>query len=381
MPSRGANATPTTAFVLSTLEVGGSERKTVRVVNALHSLGYAVSIAYLNPPSTLIDDIDSGIPIHFLNRTGKFSVSAMTSLRKVILSQRVTRLVSINLYPTLYTVTNKLFAPKQEVQCLSMINTGGLSEKEQGLMRIYAPLLRRCDRIFFGCDKLRQEWISRYRIRSSQAFCLYNGVDTDFFCRAGFESMRTRIRSGLGISCGDLVVGTVGKLTAKKNQADLVKTLAQLRSRASRKSYAIIVGDGPERDNLVELAKTLAVEDCCFFVGEQDDVRPYLAASDVFVLPSQWETFSNAALEAMSMGLPCVLSSVGGAGEMIQNGFNGFLYSVGDIIALTEVLLKFDNDLNLAVELGKNARMFTEQKFSFQRMVKEYQEEVLDCRN
>ena len=95
----------------------------------------------------------------------------------------------------------------------------------------------------------------------------------------------------------------------------------------------MLVGDGPEREAIVEYAKRLGILDRLHMVGASDDVRPYLKASDVFRvnidLPSK--TFSNAALEATAMGLPVVTSDVGGAREMFPAGSSGTIYLRDDV--------------------------------------------------
>ena len=87
-------------------------------------------------------------------------------------------------------------------------------------------------------------------------------------------------------------------------------------------------GDGPLREQLLRRAVELEIADRVHFIGEVEDVRPVLAAMDVFVLPSiAVESFSNAALEAMSMGRPVILSDIGGAREMIDDGVEGYVVS------------------------------------------------------
>jgi glycosyltransferase involved in cell wall biosynthesis len=104
------------------------------------------------------------------------------------------------------------------------------------------------------------------------------------------------------------------------------------------------------------------------------DVRPVLAILDVFVLPSLYiETFSNAALEAMAMGTPVVLSRIGGAAEMVRDGEEGYLLEPHDLaLRLPDLLERLARDPQLRERMSANARSRVERKFGFQNMVARY---------
>jgi glycosyltransferase involved in cell wall biosynthesis len=136
-----------------------------------------------------------------------------------------------------------------------------------------------------------------------------------------------------------LLMGTVGAMRPEKNQEVLITTLRRLRV-ARVDAHLVIAGDGPMRDHLRRCAADLEVADRVHFIGEIEDVRPVLGALDVFVLPSlAVESFSNAALEAMSMARPVILSDVGGAREMIDDGVEGYVVSATELPARLPALI------------------------------------------
>ena len=139
------------------------------------------------------------------------------------------------------------------------------------------------------------------------------------------------------------------------------------------RSLALIVGGGEKELALKKKAADAGVSDFIRFPGEMHDVRSALAAMDVFVLTSLSETFSNAALEAMAMGRPVVLSDVGGAREMVWEGVNGHLYPPSDIVHLTSILGKLAADSHALRRMGEEARRTIVERFSFSRMVDEYE--------
>jgi glycosyltransferase involved in cell wall biosynthesis len=109
--------------------------------------------------------------------------------------------------------------------------------------------------------------------------------------------------------------------------------------------------------------------------GNVSDVRPVIAAMDVFVLPSLAETFSNAALEAMAMRVPVVLSKVGGATEMVRDGIDGYIVAPDRLTEeLPQLLSRLAGDRTLRLSAGERARRRVEESFSFDAMVDNYEE-------
>jgi glycosyltransferase involved in cell wall biosynthesis len=115
------------------------------------------------------------------------------------------------------------------------------------------------------------------------------------------------------------------------------------------------------------------MQSCVTFAGAQSDVRPALSAMDVFVLPSHTETFSNAALEAMAMAKPVILSKVGGASEMVRDGIDGFTLEARALHDTLPVLLaRLREDQDLRESLGRAARERIARDFSLDGMVARY---------
>jgi len=143
-----------------------------------------------------------------------------------------------------------------------------------------------------------------------------NAVD-----HARFSGDRAAARTQLGVEqC--FVVGTVSRLVEQKAVADLIEAVA----RCSPGSRLLIVGDGPQRWSLAQLAARRRVD--VTFLGERDDVPALLPAFDLFALTSRWEGEPVALLEAMAAGLPCVATDTAGAREVLGGG-SGVLVGIG----------------------------------------------------
>jgi glycosyltransferase involved in cell wall biosynthesis len=169
------------------------------------------------------------------------------------------------------------------------------------------------------------------------------------------------------------VIGCVGRLDREKNQSALLSVAARLNSETQR-CDVLLIGDGPERESLKQQAIDLGIGDRVHFLGRMDDVRCALAAMDVFALPSiAVETFSNAALEAMAMSLPVVLSDIAGAPEMVVDGETGFLYEKDDLERLTNLLVRLRDDEALRETIGRNAREAVARRFDINQMYDAYE--------
>ncbi|MBI2173787.1 MAG: glycosyltransferase [Candidatus Omnitrophica bacterium] len=133
----------------------------------------------------------------------------------------------------------------------------------------------------------------------------------------------------------------------------------------------VILGDGPAREQLQKQIRELnlvGVE----FMGQVQDVLPYLQRSGIFVLPSRSEGLPNALLQAMATGLACVATTVGGIPEVIQQGGNGYLVAPGDPNALSERLLELLADPEKRHRMGLAARQTVETHYTMDAMVERY---------
>jgi len=370
---RRDNQTAPFLFLLNTLEIGGSEWKIVRIINELRRRGRNVHIAYLNRPETLLQEVSPGTPVICLHRAGKISLRAFGRLRNYVTSREISRIICVNLYPMLYAMPVMYFGGRQTMSCAVLVNTTEyLSVKETYQMLLYSRLLRRANKVVFGCQTQLEQWVRTHRLARSKCQYIYNGVDEDWFSMPVVRAEIDKLRKGTGLDMDHFVVGNVGQLTPKKQHKDFIRAIGQL-AEDGIKVRGVIVGEGPERPELERFLKERNLGDRVLLLGEMADARPALAMIDVFVLTSAGETFSNAALEAMSMGKPVILSDVGGAREMVCNGQNGYLYEKGNVSELVLLVKKLLQNSETRQRVGENARRTVMEKFSFVRMVDQYE--------
>lgn len=167
-----------------------------------------------------------------------------------------------------------------------------------------------------------------------------NGIDTSYFDPTLYSPEdRTKMRNDLNIPSDHLVFVFVGRLVRDKGINELVEAFQELNAEFSKTSLILV---GPYEANLDPLKdstiKTIADNEQIHEVGYQNDVRPFLACSDVLAFPSYREGFPNVVMQAGAMGLPSIVTNINGCNEIIQEGENGCIIPVRDEAALYDAM-------------------------------------------
>ncbi len=189
-----------------------------------------------------------------------------------------------------------------------------------------------------------------------------NGINTDFFNKSDdLQALAIKIRNELGITPHDKVAVFVGRVTGDKGINELVKGMKDIPS-----LKLLLVG--PMEEDLDPLDKLVVEEihnnDNIKWVGFQNDVRPYLIASDFLVFPSYREGFPNVPMQAGALGLPCIVTDINGCNEIIDDEVNGLIIPSKDKEALVEAILRLLNDQGLYEGMKAKARGMIEQRYA-----------------
>jgi glycosyltransferase involved in cell wall biosynthesis len=161
----------------------------------------------------------------------------------------------------------------------------------------------------------------------------------------------------LGLDAGTRVVLSVGRLSKEKGHAELLRAVAELRrTNPSLPLLLLVVGDGPELGRLEALCRGLDLTGRVRFAGHQEQVRPYYALADVFVLPSHSEGSPNVLLEAMEVGVPVVATAVGGVPEIVAGERDALLVKRNDVRGLADAIRRILLDAQLGARLAHSAR-------------------------
>lgn len=209
--------------------------------------------------------------------------------------------------------------------------------------------------------QVKKEILFHYpNISPSRLRVIYNGIDLSRF-RRSTERQRQHTRTELGLHPDDYVLISVGSGFHRKGVAATLQALAETPA-----WKLIIVGKDKQQKRYQKQCDDLGLGKRVFFVGVQQDVRPFYAAADLMAHPALYDPFANVALEAMACGIGVIISDKCGASELISEGENGYVIPPGDHVQLSRILEQH-NDHDLLQQLGANAYQ-TAMHFSIERM-------------
>jgi L-malate glycosyltransferase len=227
-----------------------------------------------------------------------------------------------------------------------------------GKDKTFAPVvtfsINESDAITAVSQNLRDETYNNFKIEK-EIKVIQNFVDVKRFRKKPIDAFRRVIAPH-----NEKVVLHASNFRKLKRVTDVVKVFAALNKKVPSK--LLFVGDGPERPAAESLARDLGIYDETRFVGRQEQIEEVLAISDLFILPSDYESFGLAALEAMAAGVPVISSNAGGLPEVNIEGETGYLADVGDVETMSIraiELLSDENKLNkFKTKAAAHARLY-----------------------
>jgi glycosyltransferase involved in cell wall biosynthesis len=237
--------------------------------------------------------------------------------------------------------------------------TGYFSKRRESVYRtVERALATITDRLIAVSDEVRDELVALGVAPASKFAVVPYGFDLEDRL-SGDGSKRAELDAG-----DAFVVGWAGRLTEIKRPFDLVRTVAKVDG-----TVLVLLGDGELRDELVELSRTLGIDDRVRFLGYVDDIGQWYAAFDAFLLTSLNEGTPVVAIEALAAGVPVVATDAGGTRTVVDDGETGFVVPIGDVDALAERLQQLRDDAELRTRFAESGRARMRERFSTQRML------------
>lgn len=368
-PTRGS-----VLLLVNTLGVGGAERHTITLANLL-AKEFDVVLVSLKAGG----DADGAMSRHVdrrrlralacLDVSRRFDVDAAQRLAKLQREHRSEVVLCANTYPLLYAqwARWRYGAPAKVVEVYHTTVVAQWGARAQ--LMFYRPFFWLATRLVFVCEAQRR-YCTRRGIVARRMDVIHNGVDVRRFS-ADMVTSAVETRARFGFAPGDRVVGLCAVFRPEKAHTHLLEAVARLKARGIAWKV-LLIGDGPERRDIESAIERLGLSEDVRITGFLPDVRDAIVACDVITIVStSIETFSVAALEAMALGRPMIMSDVGGAAEQVIDGVNGLLFPPGNIDALTDRLDRL-SDRELAVTMGGAARQRVVDLFSQETMLARY---------
>jgi glycosyltransferase involved in cell wall biosynthesis len=355
-------------FSIHGLSIGGAEKFLISLVNNLdHSIFDCTIISYsINNPMYI--ELSKEVKFLIFSRKFKFDIIPIFETRNYIKKSKPDLIFCIGFFSFFLMHISSLFNLQTINRIISYHTTIHRNLKDHLMMKFYSKFIKKTDKIVSVCNNQFEYTASRYNINRLLFTTIYNGVDTNYWRLPNNIEKRSFIRDQYKIPSDAKVFIKVACFRTEKNHKAAVDAFYILNKSGLQNCYLIFVGDGILKKIIQNYVHKLNLSNKVLFAGHQSDVRPYYWASNFFTLTSKkTETFSISALEALSCGLPCVLTDIGGANEIIDEGSNGYLSNINhENIAEQWNKILYDSFDKEAISLNiKN-------NFSLDLMVKKY---------
>jgi N-acetyl-alpha-D-glucosaminyl L-malate synthase BshA len=237
----------------------------------------------------------------------------------------------------------------------------------------YAPVvefsINQSDGVTAVSDHLRQETLDTFQI-TRDIKVIHNFIDFNRFRKINKDHFRKAIAPE-----GEKILVHISNFRKVKRVEDVIRIYEKVSKRIRAK--LLLIGDGPERKLMEDLSRQLNVSDGILFLGKQEAVEELLAIADLFILPSENESFGLAALEAMACEVPVISSNAGGLPEVNIDGVTGYVCEVGDVTSMADRCIELMEDEKSLAVFRKNA-FLQARRFDINDILPEYEKYYMD---
>lgn len=359
--------------VIEGLSLGGAERRLINDLKLINKQRYECAVSILFNQFTLEEEISqSGFPIYKLNFRSFADLSGFRRLLKLIKIFKPdiihTQLFWADIFgriagkisgiPSVTTIQSSVYEP--ESGCL-------FSRKRKLLDYITGKIIN--GKYIAVSESVKKSIIKRLGIKEGNVRVIYNYVDSSCYDKTE-QKTENNLKNELGLTAGDIVLSTVGRLNPAKGHNFLFEALSVLKPDFPSLKL-LIVGDGPSRNELCGYARSLGIEKEVIFLGFRQDAKELIAVSDIFVFPTLSEGMPVSLLEAMTLRKLCVASSIGPIREVIEDKKTGYLFSPGNSQELASVLRSILKSGDGMSEIAMRGARFVSEKFDASKAVDE----------
>jgi glycosyltransferase involved in cell wall biosynthesis len=358
---------PSVLHLIDSFHQGGTERQAVQLVRLLRESGrYDVHIASLNDEGVLRDEVSRmgfrEIPSYTLNSFyDRNALVQLGRLRAYLRERRIDVLHTHDFYTNIFGTTAAALA-RTPARIASRRETEHMRTAAQTFVQCRAYNLAHA--VVANAEAVRRQLIKE-GVRARKIAVVYNGLDMNRL--ASNEDLRrdeALAALGLPTQAKRRFVSIVANMRLPvKDQQTFLRAARRVREAVEDAAF-VLAGEGELTDSLRAHAAQLGLERDAFFIGRCGRVAELLAVSDVCVLSSKAEGFSNAILEYMAAARAVVATDVGGAREAIVEGETGYLVQVGDDETMAARIVSLLKDPERARSMGERGRRVVEQKFS-----------------
>jgi L-malate glycosyltransferase len=352
--------------VVLSLGPGGTERLVIDLVRRLQSR-FRMSVCCLDARGAWAPQVESlGVPLTACSRRSGFRPSLSGQIAELARREQVDVLHCHHYTPFVYGALAAWRSPRP---ALLFTEHGRLNDAPPSLKRrTVNRFLSRIPRRVYAVSRDLAGHVSAEGFATVDV--VHNGIDPG---PEPTPASRANARQALGLAADAFVVSTVARIDPVKDLGTLVRAFATATTDVTN-AHLVIVGDGPDRGAVEQLARDAGVSDRVLITGVRGDARELLHAADVYVNSSITEGISLTILEAMAARLPVVATRVGGTPEIVADETCGLLVDRGDAVSIATAIRQLAGAPARRLAIGNAARARVCAKFGLDRMVETYAE-------
>jgi glycosyltransferase involved in cell wall biosynthesis len=377
------NQSVTILHVITSLGRGGAERQLVNLISNTNPSRFQHTVVFLREPDDLAGEIrTAGCECICLGARGRTQWIHAAKMLRQIIKMKKPAIIQSWLYdanistrlavplgstiPTVVSLQSADYAPET-------LAAANVPRRKVGVLRVLDSLSAHwIDPVFVACsDFVKQSTTEHLGVPLSRVEVIHNSVDPRTLKASASEV--DSLKTTLGIPAGSFVFLNVGRLDPAKGQAVLLKAFHKVADRIPN-CYLVILGRGALKEDLIELTNCLGISEKVRLPGARPDVGAFLSLADVFVFPSFFEGLPLALIEAMSKGLPCIVSEIETLREVAKDEETGLLVTPGSVDELANAMLELHANPAKRTSLGRRAQQETNRKFHIQVTIGQWEE-------
>lgn len=344
-------------------KIGGAERVVLRLAKGIDKNRFTVSICCLAERGPIFDEAEeAGIKIYTLGIRNRWDLF------------KILRLIKILKKLNIHILHAHLFHANILSRIIGRISNTPIIISTEHIMGVEGSLrllINRLTSTFVNRYIVVSEAVGSFlnknvKIRSAKISTVLNGIEYNNFEVSLIE--QEKFKKKFGITDSHEVIGTIARLHRQKGHIYLLHAIKSVAERFPGVKF-LVVGDGPLKYKLEDLARKLDVGNNIVFTGNQKDIITILSLIDIFVLPSLWEGLPITILEAMAMKKPVVVTNVSGNPEVVVDNITGILVPPKEPVLLAEAIVRLLRDKDLRFKLGEAGYQRGKDKFSAEQMI------------
>jgi len=347
---------------------GGAEQVVVDLCGHLRNKGHHVWVVTLKSGWLTKKLSEIGVEFIVIENKKSFDLRFFLELLRIIREKRIDLIHShefmMNAYGTAASIVTRC-------PIIATIHGKGYYIDKWRRRAVYRLVGRCAFRIVAVSENLKKFLIEKINLTPSDISVICNGVDVDRFFPCD-EEKSSRLKHEFGLK--GIVIGAIGNIYPVKGHIHLIRAARFIVDEFDGVNFVVIGKKTDYLNILQEEVKRLRLTDRFRFIGFRDDIPQLMQLIDIFVLPSNEETFSIATVEALASSKPVVATRCGGPEEIITDGKHGFLVPLGNPEQLAEKILELIRNPSLRRTLGEEGLTLVRDKFTTEVMFDNYKD-------